>query len=70
MVAHTTPEMEQEGGEKKEVKMEREQGKRERTRKMGRSQGEAQRRKGREGVLVNIFDPFKQEAEEGGSLGV
>lgn len=68
MVAHTTPEMEQEGEEKKEVKMEREQGKRERTRKMGRSQGEVQRRKGREGMLANIFDPFKQEAEEGGSL--
>lgn len=54
--------------EKNEVKMEREQGKRERTRKMGRSQGEVQRRKGREGMLANIFDPFKQEAEEGGSL--
>ena len=48
---------------KKEVKMEREQGKSERTRKMGRSQGEAQGRTGREGVLANIFDKRQSKVE-------
>lgn len=54
------------GGGKKKVKMEREQGKSKETRKTGRRQGEAQRRKDREGVVVDISDPINQEAEESG----